>query len=205
MNPELDLGEGAAALGIELRADQLARLHGYADLLVRWNATTNLVSRRDEPRVLSRHVLDSLSLAPSLVMSRILDVGTGAGLPGVPLAIACPQAHFVLLDRSERRLGFVRHALAELEVSNAEVCAADVAVYEAEPLFDTVVSRAVAAPARLWPMVRRLLAAGGAALFQCGDPNTLETPAMAKVESKQLRIPGLDVPHWMMRIEAMRA
>lgn len=205
MSAQDDVREGARDLGVALRSEQATALCAFADLLVRWNARSNLISRGDEKRVLSRHLLDSLSLAPLLQLPRVLDVGTGAGLPGLPLAIACPQAEFVLMDRSERRLRFVRHAIAELGLANASVCEADLATYRAQPLFDTVISRAVAAPAELWPMVRGLLADGGIALFQCGDPSTLEQPAMARVESKQMHIPGLDVPHWVLRVSPVAA
>ncbi len=205
MSCEDDVREGALALGVAIGAEHAATLCAFADLLVRWNARSNLISRGDEKRLVPRHLLDSLSLAPLLRMRRVLDVGTGAGLPGVPLAIACPDAEFVLMDRSERRLRFVRHAVAELGLGNVSVCEADLATYRARPLFDTVVSRAVAAPAALWPMVRGLLTDSGVALFQCGDPSTLEQPAMARAESKQMRIPGLDVPHWVLCVSKVAA
>ncbi|NJN50600.1 MAG: 16S rRNA (guanine(527)-N(7))-methyltransferase RsmG [Gammaproteobacteria bacterium] len=205
MSSSVDLAEGAAALGVVLDDGQVMRLQRFAELLVKWNASYNLISRNDHPRVLSRHLLDSLSLAPLLVMPRVLDVGTGAGLPGVPLAIARPEGEFVLMDRSEKRLRFVRHVIGELGITNAQVCEADVAAYPAKQHFDTVVSRAVAAPAALWPMIRGLLTDGGVALFQCGDPANLESPALARIDSKALCIPGLDTPHYVMRLEAVAA
>ncbi len=116
----------------------------FAALLRRWGAAFNLVSRRDSPRLVARHLLDSLSLAPMLRGVRVVDLGTGAGLPGVPLAIACPERSFTLIDRSERRIRFVRQAVVELGLTNVVPIAIDFDDFRADALFDTVVSRAVA-------------------------------------------------------------
>ncbi len=120
-----ELEAGAAALGVELTAAQVGQLIQFAALLRRWSAAFNLVSRRDIPRLAARHLLDGLSLAPMLSGHRILDLGTGAGLPGVPLAIACPGLEFTLIDRSERRMRFVRQATIDLNLTNAVGISAD--------------------------------------------------------------------------------
>jgi 16S rRNA (guanine527-N7)-methyltransferase len=164
------IGAGASALGVALGVDQASVLAKLAALLIRWNRTHNLISKRDEARILPRHLLDSLSLAPFLHGSRILDVGTGAGLPGIPLAVADPERSFVLLDRSERKLKFARQATIELGLDNVEIVCADVAEYRPGVLFDTVVARAVAEPIRLWRAIRHVLAPDGIGLFASGNP-----------------------------------
>jgi len=196
--------QGAAALDVVLGDDAVERLEGFGRALIRWNGTYNLVSRRDEPRLVARHLLDSIALSP-LVNGRVLDVGTGAGLPGLPLAIVRPDCEFVLLDRSEKRLRFVHRMTAELALANVAVVEAAAELYTPTVPFDTVVSRAVASPATLWPMLRRLLAPHGRALLQCGDPKTLKMPADAEVDCMSMTIPGLDAPHWVLVLAAPTA
>ncbi len=145
--------------------DVAARLAAFEALIRRWNGRCGLVSRRDAGRLRERHVLDSLALLPWW-SGTLADVGTGAGLPGVPLAIARPEAPVVLIERSQRKCRFLRHVVMDLGLDNVEVCALDVADYRPAELFDTVTARAVAPPAAAWALVRDLLATRGRALFQ---------------------------------------
>lgn len=148
-------------------------LEHYERLIQRWNPRANLVSSRDIARLRDRHVLDSLSLLPWWHGS-LADVGSGAGLPGVPLAIARPELPVTLVERSERKARFLQHLIMELTLGNVELLEADVR----EPLpgslakrgFDTVTARAVAPPAATWRIVHGLLAPGGVALLQSGEP-----------------------------------
>jgi 16S rRNA (guanine527-N7)-methyltransferase len=194
--------EGARALGVELTSSQVDRLAGFGELLVRWNATFNLVSKADIPRLVPRHLLDSLSLTPFLTGNRVLDVGSGAGLPGLPLAIAVPERRVVLLDRSERKLRFARQAIIELALTNVEVRVASIETFDPGEDFDVIVARAVCEPARLWTASARLLAPGGRALILCRDPAQVSPPAGALLDSVRVEIPGLDVPHWILRLRA---
>ncbi len=195
-----EIDSGARALGVELPVLQRDRLVEFAALLRRWGAAFNLVSRRDGPRLVSRHLLDSLSLVPMLQGNRVADLGTGAGLPGVPLAIACPEREFTLIDRSERRIRFVRQAASELGLTNVVLVAADFGDFRAEPLFDTVVSRAVAKPAALWRVAVDLLTAGGIALFQVGESELQPAEVEADARSVSVHIPGLSRTHHVLRM-----
>lgn len=146
-----------------------ARLEVFRELLVRWNQRMNLVARGDEKRLVPRHLHDALTLVPLLRPGRILDIGTGAGLPGIPLAMVRPNDDFVLLDRSARRTAFVRHVVMTLELGNVEVVTADIHEYQPQSMFDTVVTRAVAPPRRILPIAWRFVAPGGRVLLQVGE------------------------------------
>ena len=200
-----ELAAGATALGVALDGVQIGRLASFAHLLRRWNSAFNLVSRRDIRRIVARHLLDSLSLSSMLHGPRVLDLGTGAGLPGVPLAIARPSLHFTLVDRRERRIRFVRQACMELELSNVDAIAADFTSFRATTPFDTVVSRAVAKPASVWRVAASLLAADGVALLQVGaaEGTDLDVDANAHVES--IRIPGIEQPQHIMTIRRAKS
>lgn len=195
-----EIESGAAALGVALRPEQRDALAQFATLLHRWNSAFNLVSRRDIPRLVARHLLDALSLVPMLQGRRVIDLGTGAGLPGVPLAIARPDVEFTLVDRSERRIRFVRQVTIELNLKNVAPVACDYADFRAGTLFDTVVSRAVAKPAALWRIAANLLAPGGIALFQVGANERDGADLGANVESLFVRIQGLAQPHRVLRV-----
>jgi 16S rRNA (guanine527-N7)-methyltransferase len=191
---------GANALGVALDSAQIARLVQFADLVRRWNVAFNLISRRDIRRLIARHLLDSLSLAPRLQGRHVLDLGTGAGLPGIPLAIARPALQFVLVDRSERRIRFVQQSCIELGIVNVESRATDFARFRRAATFDTVVSRAVAKPAVLWRVASTLLTTDGIALLQVGAAESADvaTDATARVEA--IRIPGIEQPQHIMTI-----
>jgi 16S rRNA (guanine527-N7)-methyltransferase len=199
-----ELAAGAVALGVSLDSDQLEKLLKFAALLARWNRAFNLVSRLDMGRLVSRHLLDSLSIAPYLRGPRVADLGSGAGLPGLPLAVVRPELSFTLVDRNQRRMRFVRQAKFELGLTNIDVVAVEFARFRPSVLFDTVVSRAVATPAMLWRATAPLLAPGGQALFLVGanaDADCMATGA-ATAERIDIRVPGLSRPHQLLRLTA---
>lgn len=200
-----EIESGASTLGVELQKAQREQLLQFAALLRRWGAAFNLVSRADNSRLVARHLLDALSLAPMLRGGRIVDLGTGAGLPGVPLAVACPERSFTLIDRSERRIRFVRQAVVELGLTNVEPIAIDFDDFRVDTLFDTVVSRAVAKPAALWRVAADLLSADGLALFQVGELELQPTDVEAEIESASVRVPGLSRTHYVLRMKRRSA
>ena len=156
--------------GLDVDERQVAaKLDAFEAILRRWSARYNLVSRRDAKRLRTRHVLDSLALLPWW-SGTLADVGSGAGFPGVPLAVARPAARVVLVERSERKGLFLRHVAMELRLSNVEVVIADASRYRPATLFDTVAVRAVARPAIAWRLARPLLGAAGNAIFQSHEP-----------------------------------
>ncbi|MEZ3501578.1 16S rRNA (guanine(527)-N(7))-methyltransferase RsmG [Pantoea sp. KPR_PJ] len=132
------------AAGISLSDQQKEQLVAYVGLLDKWNKAYNLTSVRDPQQMLVRHILDSIVVAPHLKGERFIDVGTGPGLPGIPLAIVMPQAHFTLLDSLGKRVRFLRQVQHELGLTNITPVQSRVEVFPAEPPFDGVISRAFA-------------------------------------------------------------
>jgi len=133
-----------AAAGITLPDLQKQQLLGYVNLLHKWNKTYNLTSVRDPMQMLVRHIMDSIVVNPHLQGSRFIDVGTGPGLPGIPLAIVRPDSHFTLLDSLGKRVRFLRQVQHELGLKNVEPVQSRVEEFAPEPPFDGVISRAFA-------------------------------------------------------------
>ncbi len=135
--------DGCQELGLSLTTEQCEQLLAYVKLLDKWNKVYNLSSIRDPQEMVSRHILDSLTILPYLSGDSLLDVGTGAGLPGIPLAIANPQLTVTLLDTNSKKTRFLQQAKAELGLSNVTVVHAR--VEEAKlPKFSMVTARAFA-------------------------------------------------------------
>ncbi|MEG3129078.1 16S rRNA (guanine(527)-N(7))-methyltransferase RsmG [Pantoea cypripedii] len=132
------------AANISLSDQQKQQLVGYVELLHKWNKAYNLTSVRDPQQMLVRHILDSIVVEPHLQGDRFIDVGTGPGLPGIPLAIVRPQAHFTLLDSLGKRVRFLRQVQHELGLTNVTPVQSRVEEFPAEPPFDGVISRAFA-------------------------------------------------------------
>lgn len=139
------LSQGLSQLGLRLDDEQQARLLAYVALLEKWNRVYNLTAVREPERMVGLHILDSLSVLPALAGTRTLvDVGTGAGLPGIPIAIARPDLSVTLLDTIAKKTAFVRQAVNELALVNAEVATARVEQFSPVGRFDVVISRAFA-------------------------------------------------------------
>jgi len=130
--------------GITVPENQKQQLVGYVELLHKWNKAYNLTSVRDPEEMLVRHILDSIVVEPHLQGTRFIDVGTGPGLPGIPLAIVRPDAHFTLLDSLGKRVRFLRQVQHELGLENIAPVQSRVEAFPAEPGFDGVISRAFA-------------------------------------------------------------
>ncbi len=192
--PEGDpLAAALAALGGP--PDGAARLHRYAALLRRWNRAFNLVSRRDEAELERRHLLDSLVAAPFLRGPRVLDLGSGAGLPGIPLAVARPALAFVLADRRARRTRFLEEAVAALGLENVRVATVDVRRWEeGRGAFGTVVARAVAPLPELAALARPLLAPEGRLVAIKGPRLEEELAGLAGWRIARPRPPALGQP-----------
>jgi 16S rRNA (guanine527-N7)-methyltransferase len=200
---------GAHSLGVTLEVRQAEQLAAFGELLCHWNRAFNLISRQDVDRLLPRHLLDSLSAGPWLAGEQIMDLGTGAGLPGVPLAIACPERRFTLVDRNARRIRFVSHACRTLSIDNVEALACDVAGLPAGRRFDTIVARAVADVAAVWRLGSPWLRSGGRMLVlwrgqssaAVDDAMPVSLPGLARADHHEIRIPGLTRPHRLAVLE----
>ena len=146
-NLEALLAEGLRSLGLSLSRDACAKLVDYVALLGKWNRTYNLTAIREPARMVTHHLLDALAVLPHLPQDprlRVLDVGTGAGVPGIPLAIARPEWNVVLVDSNRKKAAFVTQAAIELSLPNVRVIAMRVEDLQLESPFDVVISRAFA-------------------------------------------------------------
>ncbi|AUV03387.1 16S rRNA (guanine(527)-N(7))-methyltransferase RsmG [Enterobacteriaceae bacterium ENNIH1] len=130
--------------GISLTDHRKNQLVAYVEMLHKWNKAYNLTSVRDPNEMLIRHILDSIVVAPHLQGERFIDVGTGPGLPGIPLSIVLPDAHFTLLDSLGKRVRFLRQVQHELHLTNVTPVQSRVEDFPADPPFDGVISRAFA-------------------------------------------------------------
>lgn len=130
--------------GISLTDHQKNQLVAYVNMLNKWNKAYNLTSVRDPNEMLVRHILDSIVVAPHLEGARFIDVGTGPGLPGIPLSIVRPECQFTLLDSLGKRVRFLKQVQHELKLENITPVQSRVEEFPAEPPFDGVISRAFA-------------------------------------------------------------
>lgn len=186
------LEAGLAALG--LPAPLSIALLAYLDELQKWNAAYNLTAVREPGEMVTRHLLDSLVMHP-YVRGPLLDVGSGAGLPGIPLAIARPELQVTVLDSNGKKARFLRHAVRALKLGNVKVVEARVEDYQPARPFAAVTSRAFASLRDFFSLTAHLLAADGQWLAMKGklDPQeTQDLPAgVGIVDIKPLQVPGL--------------
>ena len=157
--------------GIELDAVQIERLREFAAMLEAANKRFNMLSRRtgNADAILEDHLMDSLRALPLIEGRSAADVGSGAGLPGVPLAIADASRSITLIERASRRCDFLRLVKTRLDLANLEILEADAREIEPNPGFDTALARALAKPAQALPILARLVKPGGRLLLFVGD------------------------------------
>lgn len=163
------IGEGARELDIKLDATQAGRLLEYIQELARWGRAYNLTAIRDVEKMVPLHLLDSLTVVPHVRGSRVLDLGTGAGLPGIPLAVVRPDLQVCLLEASAKKCRFMRHVKTRLELSGVEVAQSRAENYRPTRGFDTVVSRAVGTLRLLMELSAHLCEPGGRLLAMKGQ------------------------------------
>ena len=158
---------GAAELGLQLSSSQSDALARYAALLLRWNAVHNLTAIQAPADVLSHHLLDSLAIVPEVqrvagdAATRVLDVGSGGGLPGVALAIAAPNLQVTLVDKVQKKVAFLTQVMVELGLYNVDCVHSRVETLKAESPFELIVARAFASLTEFIGLTRHLLAPGG--------------------------------------------
>jgi len=193
MRPDAQLGEGLAALGLQVSGQAQSALLRYVSLLTKWNRTYNLTAIREPSRLVSHHLLDSLAVLPHLQGTSVVDVGTGAGLPGIPLAVVQRRWRVVLLDSNHKKAAFLRQALLELELDNAEVVTTRAEQWNPARLFDVVISRAFSDLPGFLESARHLCAPGGVlAAMKSVYPD--EELAQLGPKATVLRVVALRVP-----------
>ncbi|MGE5386813.1 MAG: 16S rRNA (guanine(527)-N(7))-methyltransferase RsmG [Betaproteobacteria bacterium] len=202
------LAAGLAGLGFELPAAMQDKLLSYLDLLLKWNKTYNLTALRDPVQGLTHHLLDSLAILPWVNAASLLDVGSGGGLPGIPLAIARPQLAVTLVDAVQKKISFLQQAAIELQLPQVQAVHARVETLSgAYPL---ITSRAFAELGDFVGLTRHLLAKNGRWLAMKGMRPEAEIAALppdVEVEAIQpLAVPGLDAERHLviMKVKAGR-
>lgn len=186
------LADGLAELGLELSPDAQARLLAYLDLLARWNKTYNLTAVRDPVEMVSRHLLDSLAVLPFVRGKNLADLGSGAGLPGIPLAIARPAIAVTLIESNGKKARFLREAVRSLPLANVRIEQAR--VQDAVGTYDTITARAFASLADMLVWGGHLLAPEGRWLALKGHADPAEIAAVPDtfraVAVHALQVPG---------------
>jgi 16S rRNA (guanine527-N7)-methyltransferase len=188
------LADGLAGIHVELSAGARTRLLAYLDLLARWNRAYNLTAVRDAAEMVPRHLLDSLAVLPFVHGATLADVGSGAGLPGIPLAIARPDLGITLIESNGKKARFLREAVRTLPLPNVSV--REARVQDAGGPFDTVTARAFASLADMLAWGGHLLAADGRWLAMKGriDPDEIAAvpDGFRVVAVHPLEVPGID-------------
>jgi 16S rRNA (guanine527-N7)-methyltransferase len=202
---ERQLERGIAALGLEMGQDQRVKLLQHIEILEKWNKVHSLTAIRDPGRAVSAHVLDSLAVVPYLSGSRVLDAGSGAGFPGIPVAIAKPGVEVQLLDSNHKKHAFLKQAIAELGLRNAGTECERLESWRPAALFDCIVSRALAEVAELIALTAHLLAPGGVVAAMKGVHPFEEIeripPDFRVRQVHALAVPGLGAERHLVLIE----
>ena len=195
MTSTADIGQLQALSVVPLSNEQAAKLVAHLDLLDEWNARMNLTAIRDRPAQLTKHLLDSLAVQPYLVGQRVADVGSGAGFPGIPLAIVEPGRQFALIESTGKKCRFLEHVRDTLGLANVEVVQSRAESYRPEVRFDTVLARAVGPLADLVKVAGSLVVGGGRLLAMKGRYPADELGAHLKgwkvAAVHPLTVPGL--------------
>jgi 16S rRNA (guanine527-N7)-methyltransferase len=190
-NPELAtlLQSGLGNLNLDVPAAQQQALLAYIDLLVTWNNSFNLTAIRDPREMIGQHLLDALVALPSLERGPVLDVGSGAGLPGIPLALARPDLRFTLLDSNGKKVRFIKQVVITLRLENVDVVQSRVENYRTAVPFALIVSRAFSSLEQFLRLTRHLLAPDGEWLAWKGAPDANELKAVTSLAEVRATIP----------------
>lgn len=201
---ESAISRNVEVLSISLDSKQIQQLAALVELLVKWNQVYNLTAVRDPHEMVTRHIADSLAVLPFLRGDSLLDVGTGAGLPGLVLSIARPDLPMTLLDSSDKKLRFVRQVIAELKLEQVSVVQSRMQAYQPEQAFAMVISRAVSSLSELYQMTHHLLREDGRFLFMKGlqpDEELENFEHSHRVQIEPLQVPGLDAERHVLILD----
>lgn len=203
------LRQGIADLGLALPQTATGRLLDYLALLAKWNRVYNLTAIREEAQWVSLHLLDSLVVVPHLPPGRIVDVGSGAGLPGVPIALACPDRQVTLLDSNQKKGAFLTQASTELALANVKVVVERAESYHPDTTYDVVISRAFSSIADFIRIAGHLCRAGGLLAAMKGarpDAEIAQLPGSWTAETIiPLHVPGLGAQRHLVTLRRTAA
>ena len=186
-------------INLNLSDESCAQLILFLELLLKWNKAYNLTAITDFDKMLTYHLIDSLSIANYLKGEKIIDVGSGAGLPGIPLAVYFPQKQFVLLDSVGKKTRFISQAARELKLQNVTVVKSRAEEYQTETRFDTMTARAVGSLDYLIEISTHFLQTNGRLCAMKSDSNAEIIPEGAEVVS--LNVPGIVAPRSLILID----
>jgi 16S rRNA (guanine527-N7)-methyltransferase len=191
-------------LNLSLEPPAITSLLAFIALIEKWNKAYNLTAIRKKEEMVGLHLLDSLAILPYLHGNRIIDIGTGAGLPGIPLAICCPEREFTLLDCNAKKTRFVQQAVLELKLKNVTVCHQRVEDYQPIEGFSSILTRAFASLPDIIALTAHLLAADGVLLAMKGQQAEAEAAQTAtKTTIIPINVPGIAVERCLVRIETL--
>jgi len=193
-DPIESIGRGAALLGQELSGRQVQQLVDLLSELQRWGRRINLTAILDSDEMVGAHILDSLAARPFVEGPQVIDIGTGAGFPGLPLAIAEPDINFTLLDGNGKKISFVKHMIGELDLSNAIAVKARAEDYAPGKRFDTVIARALATVPRLVELSAHLVREDGQLLALKGKYPAEELEPITASPEWEFSVTELTVP-----------
>lgn len=201
------LAQGLAGLGLQVDEATQQKLLDYQALLEKWNKVHNLTAVRDPAEMITLHFLDSLSVLPYIESGRLLDVGSGAGLPGIPLALVRPELQVTVMDSSHKKASFMRQAKASLGIANLEVVCGRVEQYRPEWRYDMIISRAFSDLAEFIKLTAQLLAEDGRWLAMKGVYPYDEIAQLTgvSVEVCPLAVPGLAAQRHLVFIKAEKS
>jgi 16S rRNA (guanine527-N7)-methyltransferase len=196
------LVDGIAALKLSFDKQQIEQLLAFIKLIEKWNKAYNLTAIKNKQEMVRLHLLDSLTVIPYLEGNRIIDIGTGAGLPGIPLAICLPHLAFILLDSNAKKTRFVQQVVLELKLTNIKIVHGRAEDFQPEQCYDMVLTRAFADLADILKSTNHLLAKNGKLLAMKGHCSEQE---LAKVKSLTsvipVRIQGVEVERNLVLIK----
>ncbi len=188
------LQNAVSELGLPLSSRQLEILLAYVRLIQTWNKAYNLVGTSDSFELIQKHILDSLAVSPFITQGPVLDVGSGAGLPGIPLAIALPDISFTLLDANGKKARFMRQAVMQLQLGNVHIVQSRVEQYQATPAAKIVLARAFAPLDKALQLLQQVCAQQAMIQIMLGvKPTSLpNNQYVNRLHIEPISVPGLD-------------
>ena len=192
---------GLKTLNLSFKPEQIEQLLGFIKLIAKWNKAYNLTAVRNNEDMARLHILDSLAILPHIEGKRVIDIGTGAGLPGIPLAIFLPEVEFVLLDSNAKKTRFVQQVILELKLKNVSVIHSRAEDYQPELGFDIITTRAFTNLADMVKMTAHLLSPNGVLLAMKGlIPEAELAEINAKTTLIPIKVPEVEAERCLVRI-----